>query len=87
MGRKNPKASSDILWRLGTNLKKLREARGFTQLQLARRCGVTKGYISKIEQQALNISVANLEALCDALDCAPVDLLRRPTTRDFLPDP
>jgi transcriptional regulator with XRE-family HTH domain len=87
MGKKNPKASSDILWRLGTNLKRLREARGFTQLQLARRCGVTKGYVSKIEQQVLNISVANLEALCDALDCAPEDLLRRPARRDFPPDP
>jgi transcriptional regulator with XRE-family HTH domain len=86
MGKKNPNASSDILWRLGTNLKRLREARGYSQVQLARRCGVTKSYISKIEQYILNISVANLEVLCDALDCAPEDLLRRPPKREIPPD-
>jgi transcriptional regulator with XRE-family HTH domain len=66
---------TDIRYRLGNNLKRLREARGYSQVQLARHCGVTKSYISKIEQYLLNISVGNLEVLCDALECAPEDLL------------
>ena len=86
MGKKNPNARSDILWRLGTNVKRLREARGYTQAQLARRCGVAKSYISKIEQYLLNISVANLEVLCDALDYAPEDLLRDPPRREVPPE-
>ena len=79
MGNKNRKASSDILWRLATNVKKMREARGYTQQELARRCGLNKGYVSKIEQEILNISLANLEALAAGLECSEEDLLRRPS--------
>ena len=35
--------------KLGTMLKHLREARGLTQEQLAKRSGVSQGYIAKLE--------------------------------------
>lgn len=78
MGNKNRKASSEILWRLANNVKRLREARGYTQQELAHRCGLNKGYVSKIEQELMNISLANLEALANGLECTEEDLLRRP---------
>jgi len=81
MGNKNRKASSEILWRLATNVKRLREARGYTQQELARRCGLNKGYVSKIEQELMNVSLANLEALAYGLECSEEDLLRRPSKR------
>jgi len=78
MGTKNRKASPDILWRLATNLKRLRESRGYTQHELAQRCGFPNSYISDIEQETVNITLANLEALANGLECAAEDLLRRP---------
>ena len=79
---KNRKASSEILWRLSTNLKRLRRRRGYTQERLAKLCGFTKNYISNVEQATVNISLANLEALTKGLDCTAEDLLRRPAPQD-----
>jgi transcriptional regulator with XRE-family HTH domain len=78
MGNQNRKASPEILWRLSTNLKRLREARGYTQKELANLCGLTKTYIGNVEQGTVNISLANLEAIANGLDCTAEDLLRRP---------
>lgn len=78
MGHQNRKASPEILWRLSTNLRRLRKARGYTQQALARLCGFSKTYISNVEQGTMNITLANLEAIANGLDCAAEDLLRRP---------
>lgn len=75
MSNKNRKASPELLWTLATNLKRLRKARGLTQEALARRCGYQRTYVSNVEQAILNITLANLEALADGLDCSEVDLL------------
>ena len=48
---------------------------GMTQLQLAALCGLTNGYISKVEQGHRNIGLGCLEALAVGLDCWPADLL------------
>jgi transcriptional regulator with XRE-family HTH domain len=80
MGNKR-KASSEILWILATNLKRLRDARGYTQQELARRCEFPKSYIGDIEQETVNITLANLEALANGLGCLPEDLLRPPSAR------
>jgi transcriptional regulator with XRE-family HTH domain len=87
MGNQNRKASPEIRWRLSTNLKRLREARGYTQSELANLCGLSKTYISNVEQGTVNISLANLEALANGLSCAEEDLLRRPSSRGVSRDP
>jgi transcriptional regulator with XRE-family HTH domain len=87
MGNKNRKPSQEIRWRLATNLKRLREARGYTQLELARRSGLTNAYISKIEQELMNVSLANLEALANGLGCSEEDLVRRPLNRGGSKEP
>jgi transcriptional regulator with XRE-family HTH domain len=60
---------------LASNLKRLRKARGYTQERLGQRCGLTKSYISNVEQETVNISLANLEALALGLECWEADLL------------
>jgi transcriptional regulator with XRE-family HTH domain len=81
MGNKNRKASQEILARLAINIKNLREARGYTQHDLARRSGLGPGYIGDVEREAVNITLANLEALADGLECSLEDLVRRPLDR------
>ena len=71
----NRKASLEILWLLATNLKRLRKARGYTQHDLARRCGFLPGYIGDIERETVNITLANLEALAMGLNCSAAELL------------
>lgn len=73
----NRKPSEEILKSLSLNLRKLRKGRGLTQARLAQRCGFHKNYVSNVEQGTVNITLANLEALADGLDCWEEDLLRR----------
>jgi DNA-binding XRE family transcriptional regulator len=87
MGNQNRKASPEILWRLSTNLRQLRLARGYTQQELAKICGFSKSYIGNVEQGTVNITLANLETLAIGLNCAEEDLLRRPSNRGVARDP
>jgi transcriptional regulator with XRE-family HTH domain len=72
----NRKASEQIRRRLSTNLKRLRLARGYTQQGLAKLSGLSKTYISDVEQGAVNITLANLEVLAIGLRCSEADLLQ-----------
>jgi transcriptional regulator with XRE-family HTH domain len=72
----NRKPSQYIRYRLADNVARMRRARGYTQKELADNCGMFKSYISDIEQGTVNISLANLEALADGLNCSEWELLR-----------
>jgi transcriptional regulator with XRE-family HTH domain len=86
IGKPHRKASQEVRRRLSTNLKRLREARGYTQRELARLCGFRNTYISNVEQGTVNIGLANLEALVRGLECAEEDLLRTvPASRGISP--
>ena len=41
-------------------MQELRQAKGLTQEQLAERCGTTKNYISRIENDASDIRLSTL---------------------------
>lgn len=71
---RNRRPSSEALWLLGSNLKRLREARGYSQIELGRRSGLENSKISKIEQAQGNASLALLDALAKGLDCSLQDL-------------
>ena len=59
-------------------LRELRLSRELTQVELARRTGLDQAVISRIENQVTGgMDYRVLEALCDALDCEPGDLLKR----------
>ncbi len=47
-------------FRLGVMLQELRKNKGLTQEQLASRCGTTKTYISRIENNASDIRLSTL---------------------------
>jgi transcriptional regulator with XRE-family HTH domain len=81
MVNESRKASDELLWRLSDNLKRLREARGYSQEDLARISGLNRSYIGNVEQAIVNITLANLERLAKGLDCTVADLLKRHPTR------
>lgn len=47
-------------FRLGVMLQEMRKNQGMTQEQLARKCGTTKTYISRIENNASDIRLSTL---------------------------
>jgi len=52
---------------LGHRIRQLREARGWTQEELAHRAGMTTVYLSGIERGMQNPSFRKLKGLVDAL--------------------
>jgi DNA-binding XRE family transcriptional regulator len=47
-------------FKLGVMLQELRKEQGMTQEQLAQKCGTTKNYISRIENDASDIRLSTL---------------------------
>jgi transcriptional regulator with XRE-family HTH domain len=70
------KVSRDALWRLASNVKRLRESLGYTQETLADVSGINKNYISNVEEGIVNVTLASLEALAAGLRCDLAELFR-----------
>jgi transcriptional regulator with XRE-family HTH domain len=52
---------------LALNLIKLRNARGWSQEELAFECGLHRAFIAHVERQKRNLSIDNIERLAKAL--------------------
>ena len=74
---RNRKASPELRQRVSANLKRLRQARGYTQEELATLCHVSKNYIGNVEQGRLNITLATIEMFAKALR-VPEEALFKP---------
>ena len=62
--------------RIAVALKRLREAKGFSQLQLAKRAGVAQGYVSELEAgQKKNPGIETLRKIAKALGVPVTELL------------
>jgi transcriptional regulator with XRE-family HTH domain len=61
--------------RVGARLLEIRKIRGLSQGQLAKAIGVTVGAVQAYEHSRARIAVERLEALAEALQCEPADLL------------
>lgn len=64
----------------GDRIKDIRDARGMTQDQLAEKAGISKGFLSDVENNKRNISSENLLRIANVLG-ASVDYLLRGETR------
>jgi transcriptional regulator with XRE-family HTH domain len=53
--------------RIGAQLKAARLAARMSMAEVADKAGLTKGFVSKLERDLVNVSVASLIRLCDAL--------------------
>ncbi len=57
----------DILKVFGSNVRKYRNNRGYSQEELAEICGLHRTYISDVERFKRSISLDNIQKLADAL--------------------
>ena len=71
MGAKNP-----VLERLGRNLRKAREAKGWSQEDLAFECGVHRTYVGSVERGEYNVTILTLRKFTKALGITLRDAIR-----------
>ena len=62
--------------RIGAQLKAARLAARKSMAEVAEASGLTKGFVSKLERDLANVSVASLIRLCSALDVSPGSLFQ-----------
>lgn len=60
--------STDIRVRLGNRVRKLRQERGWTQVELAEMLGIDRSYLSEIETGKKDPSLRILKAIADGFD-------------------
>ena len=65
----------DIRTRLGRNVRKLREARGWSQEEYADRAGIHRTYVSDIERGRRNPTITVVEKLAGPLEVDAGELL------------
>ena len=65
----------DIRQRLGRNVRRLREEKGWSQEDYADRAGIHRTYVSDIERGRRNPSVTVVERLAKPLGATPGNLL------------
>lgn len=76
-GRDRPDAGPDGA-RIGAQLRAARLASRKSMAELAEQAGLTKGFVSKLERDLANVSVASLIRLCDALGVSVGSLFQAP---------
>ena len=62
--------------RIGAQLRAARLAARMSMAEVAEQAGLTKGFVSKLERDLANVSVASLIRLCDALGISPGSLFQ-----------
>lgn len=57
----------DLLSQLGKRIRKLRQKRGWTQVEMAEQVGIDRSFLADVERGRRNISVLNLELIAKGL--------------------
>ena len=66
-----------ILFKFGERLRKLRKQKGWSQRELAKRAGISRGYLSVIEgKRPPDVTVDVIQKMAKALRMPISDLLR-----------
>lgn len=59
------------------NLRRLRQAKGLSQEELADRAAINRNYVGMLEREQHAATIDMLEKLADVLDVDPVEFFRR----------
>ncbi|WP_347338671.1 helix-turn-helix domain-containing protein [Bradyrhizobium zhanjiangense] len=71
----------DLRETFATNLRRLRNARRWSQDELALEAKISRSYLSQLEKGAYYVSIKIIGRLADKLDVEPAEFLKRPTKR------
>ena len=63
------------------NLRRLRQAKGLSQEELADRAGINRNYVGMLEREQHAATIDMLEKLADVLDADPADFFQRDARR------
>ncbi len=66
----------DFVLKVGKNIRKYRENKGFSQFKLAIESDVTPGAIANIEHARSDTTLTRINAIAKALDIEPYKLLQ-----------
>jgi transcriptional regulator with XRE-family HTH domain len=72
---------ADLRETVATNVRRLRNARGWTQEDLADRVGLSARYVGQIERSQASMSITVLGRLADAFSVEAADLVERISRR------
>lgn len=61
---------------LAETLQRLRREAGLTQAKMARRLGISRPTLTRLENANQNVTLKTLRQLCRALKCGPGDLFQ-----------
>lgn len=75
-----PSPPMDLVVIFGRNVRRAREARGFTQEDLEGMTGLRRSYISDLERGVRNPTIRALARIAEALQVTPAELLRTDPT-------
>jgi len=59
----------NLAQRLAERLRELREEAGISQVQMARRLGIGRSTLNRLEMASQNTTISTLDMLCRALRC------------------
>ncbi|TWB87298.1 DNA-binding XRE family transcriptional regulator [Bradyrhizobium macuxiense] len=71
----------DLRETFATNLRRLRNARGWSQDELAFEAKISRGYLSLLEKGEYYVSIKIIGRLADKLEVEPAEFLKRPAKR------
>ncbi|MGY4473565.1 helix-turn-helix domain-containing protein [Bradyrhizobium sp. USDA 3364] len=72
----------DLRETFATNLRRLRNARGWSQDELAFEAKISRGYLSLLEKGEYYVSIKIIGQLADKLEVEPAEFLKRPAKSD-----
>jgi transcriptional regulator with XRE-family HTH domain len=69
--------AADLLTRLGNRIRKLRKARGWTQVEMAEKVGIDRSFLADVERGKRNVSILNLELIAKGFKISLSQLFSR----------
>ena len=71
----------DLRDTFATNLRRLRNAKGISQDDLALEAKISRSYLSQLEKGVYHVSIKVIGRLAEKLDVEPDEFLKRPAKR------
>lgn len=69
--------SEELQKLFGLNVRRVREERGWTQEELARRAGINRSYLGGVERGKRRVAMENIARIAQALGIFPDVLFRK----------